>query len=186
MQAWNYTGCIILTKVVIPLLKAIVTLIGVIIGFFRSGNGIVSFMWTIINYMERITCDKRLDCRSVDCLAGKPLGVQASSTSSGTLRSTKCTAAVLSLGRLEVEKQTRKDTLHKLSHVIAGSRLLLWQRWNWVHSRSPRAAGPTTPQRLMLPIHFPAPGPTPAASPVSRTAPPSTQSMGSSRKMETR
>lgn len=59
---WNYTGCIIIREVMLPLLRGITALIAGIISFFRADAGIVKFLYTIIHYMEKITCDFQINC----------------------------------------------------------------------------------------------------------------------------
>ena len=59
---WNNTACIAIKEVILPLLRALVGLIAGIISFFNGDSGIVRFMYTIIHYMEMMTCDFYINC----------------------------------------------------------------------------------------------------------------------------
>ena len=59
---WNNTICLIFQTVLVPMIKSLAYLISSIISFFKGDRGIVNFMWTIVHYMEMVTCDYKLDC----------------------------------------------------------------------------------------------------------------------------
>ena len=59
---WNNTGCVIVKEIMLPLLRSLTRLISSIVSFFNTGRDIVKFMWTIIHYMEKITCDSTINC----------------------------------------------------------------------------------------------------------------------------
>lgn len=62
LMLWNYTGCQFVKNVLLPMVRSLTYLISSIVSFFGGGRGIVNLMWTIIHYMEMVTCDYHLDC----------------------------------------------------------------------------------------------------------------------------
>jgi hypothetical protein len=59
---WNETACPAIKAVIIPLLRALTNLIDGIISFFKADRGIVKFLYTIIYYLEMMTCDLQINC----------------------------------------------------------------------------------------------------------------------------
>jgi hypothetical protein len=59
---WNNTGCQVVLNVILPLLRSLTGLLSGIISFFKGDRGIVKFLYTIIHYMEKMTCDTQLNC----------------------------------------------------------------------------------------------------------------------------
>ena len=59
---WNNTGCLVVKTVMLPLLRSLTGLLSGIISFFKGDRGIVKFLYTIIHYMEKMTCDTQLNC----------------------------------------------------------------------------------------------------------------------------
>lgn len=66
MVIWNTTMCILLRDAIVPAIRILVDLLGTIIGFFGGNDGVVTFLYQILDFFSNTKCDYAIACNIPD------------------------------------------------------------------------------------------------------------------------